>query len=65
MIFDLISIQYHALKEAQTADRYISDTHGHDDVKQLFEEVAEQNRQRALKCHELLGKYASPSMAMS
>jgi hypothetical protein len=66
MIYDLISVQYHALKAAQSADKYVQDAHEHDDVRQFFDEVAEQDRQRALRCHELLGKYAaSRSLAMS
>lgn len=56
VIYDLVSVQYHALKEAQTADKYIQDAHDHEDVRQFFNEVAEQNRQRALQCHELLGR---------
>lgn len=56
VIYDLISIQYHALKEAQVADKYLQDAHDHEDVRQFFTKVAEQNRERALRCHELLGE---------
>jgi len=59
IVYDLVSIQYHALKEAQTADKYIADAHEHEDVRQFFTQVAEQNRDRALRCHELLGKLTS------
>jgi len=59
IVYDLVSVQYHALKEAQAADAYLADAHEHEDVRHFFEEVAEQDRQRALRCHELLGKLAS------
>lgn len=56
LVYDLVSVQYHALKEAQAADTYLRDAHEHEDVRRFFEEVAEQDRQRALRCHELLGQ---------
>ncbi len=65
IIYNLISVQYHALKAASTADKYIQDAHDHEDVRQFFTEVAEQDRQRALRCHELLGKYAAHASLQS
>lgn len=59
IIYNLVSVQYHALKAAATADKYIEDAHDHEDVRAFFEEIAEQDRGRALRCHELLGKLAS------
>jgi hypothetical protein len=64
IVYDLVSIQYHALKAAQTNDRYIQDAEGHEDVRQFFEQVAQENAQRAQRCHELLGQLA-PSKQMS
>jgi hypothetical protein len=55
VVYDLVSVQYHALKGAQTTDKYIQDAEGHPDVRAFFEEVARQDAERALRCHELLG----------
>jgi hypothetical protein len=56
IVYDLVSIQYHALKAAQTYDAYVQDAEGHDDVRAFFEECARQDAERAKKCHELLGQ---------
>ncbi len=37
-------------------DAYIEDAAGHDDVQSFFRQCAEQDAERAVKCHELLGK---------
>lgn len=55
IVYDLVSVQYHALKGAQATDKYIQDAAGHPDVREFFEEVARQDAHRALRCHELLG----------
>ena len=56
IVYNLISIQYHALKAAQTYDRYAEDARsdGHDDVAQFITECARQDGERARRCHELL-----------
>jgi hypothetical protein len=56
IVYDLVSIQYHALKAAQTYDAYVQDAEGHDDVRAFFEQCAQQDAERAKKCHELLGQ---------
>jgi hypothetical protein len=56
VVYDLVSVQYHALQGAQTYDKYVQDAHDHEDVRQFFEEVARQDAERAQRCHELLGK---------
>jgi hypothetical protein len=56
IVFNLVSIQYHALKAAEAYDKYTQDAHDHADVKQFIEECARQDAQRAEKCHELLGQ---------
>ena len=56
IVYDLVSIQYHALQAAQTYDAYVQDAEGHDDVRSFFEECARQDAERAKKCHELLGQ---------
>ncbi len=59
IVFDLISVQFHALEAAQVSDKYIEDAHDHEDVRQFFEEIAQQDAQRAQRCHEFLGKLTS------
>lgn len=61
IIFDLVSVQYHALQAAQTYDQYIQDAEGHDDVRQFFEQCAQQDADRAMRCHEFLGQLTSES----
>jgi hypothetical protein len=56
IVYDLVSIQYHALKGAQVYDQFLQDASGNDDVKQFIEQVKEQDSQRAQKAHELLAK---------
>ncbi len=59
IIYNLVSVQYHALKAAQAYDSYVQDAEGHADVQAFFEQCAKQDVERALKCHELLGQLTS------
>ncbi len=54
IVYDLVSIQYHALKAAQVYDQYIQDARGHDDVVQFIEQIKKEDAARAIRCHELL-----------
>jgi len=56
LVYDLVSVQYHALKAAQAYDSYVEDAEGHDDVRAFFEQCAKQDAERATTCHELLGR---------
>ncbi|GAB3213254.1 hypothetical protein ACQEU5_24465 [Marinactinospora thermotolerans] len=56
IVFDLVSVQYHALQGAENNDRFRRDAEGHADVQEFFEEVAKQDAWRAQRCHELLGE---------
>ena len=56
LVYDLVSVQYHALKAATTYDQYIKDAHDHEDVRSFFEQCAQQDAQRAEQCHQLLGQ---------
>jgi hypothetical protein len=58
IVYDLISIQYHALKGAEVYDKYLEDAHAseHDDVTTFIRKCKSEDEQRALKAHELLGK---------
>ena len=54
IVYDLVSIQYHALQAAQLYDQYIEDAEDHRDVADFIRECQEQDAQRAVRCHELL-----------
>jgi hypothetical protein len=54
VVYDLVSVQYHALKAAQLYDRYSQDAHDHEDVKAFFTQCAQQDAERAQRCHDLL-----------
>ena len=56
IVYNLVSVQYHALKAAQAYDSYVQDAEGHDDVQSFFKQCAQQDAERAKKCHELLGQ---------
>jgi len=59
IVYNLVSVQYHALKAAQAYDSYVTDAEGHDDVQSFFRIRAQQDAERAQKCHELLGQLTS------
>jgi rubrerythrin len=56
IVYDLVSIQFHALKGAQVYDQYLSDAADNEDVRKFIETVKEQDAKRAQQCHELLAK---------
>lgn len=56
IFYDLVSIQYHALQGAELYGKYLEDAHDHEDVAAFIRDVQEQDRQRAIRCHELLGE---------
>jgi hypothetical protein len=56
IVYDLVSIQYHALKGAQVYDQFLNDAEDNDDVKKFIESCREQDAERAKTAHELLAK---------
>ena len=54
LVYDLVSIQYHALQGAQTYAKYLQDADGHPEVQEFLREVIEQDGRRAERCHALL-----------
>lgn len=54
--YDLISVQYHALKGGHDYGQYVRDARnaGKEDIAAFFEEVMAQDSERAKRCHELL-----------
>ncbi|UMB67778.1 acyl carrier protein [Mycobacterium paraterrae] len=59
--FDLVSVQYHALKAGHDYGQYVRDAKnaGLDDVASFFVEVMQQDSKRAQRCHELLQQVQS------
>ena len=56
LVYDLVSIQYHALKGAEVYDKFLQDASGHDEVRAFIEQVKEEDGRRAQTCHQLLTK---------
>jgi hypothetical protein len=56
VVYDLISIQYHALKGAQVYGKYLKDAASDDEVRQFIATVRHQDAERAVRAHELLGR---------
>lgn len=54
--FDLTSVLYHTLEEAETVQRYIEDAEraGDSEAVEFFREVQENDRQRAQRAKQLL-----------
>ena len=54
--FDLISVQYHALKAGHDYGQYVRDARNaeQEGIAAFFEEVMAQDAERATKCHEFL-----------
>lgn len=54
IVYNLVSIQYHALQAAQLYDQYAEDAKGHDHVVEFIRKCQDEDAQRAVRCHELL-----------
>lgn len=56
--FDLISVQYHALKGGHDYGQYVRDAEnaGRNDIADFFRDVMQQDSARAQRCHELLAE---------
>lgn len=54
--FDLISVQYHALKAGHDYGQYVRDAEnaGRDDIAAFFRDVMSQDTDRAHRCHAFL-----------
>lgn len=54
--FDLVSVQYHALKAGHDYEKYARDARdaGRDDIAEFIEQVAVEDANRAKQCHEFL-----------
>lgn len=65
IVYNLVSVQYHALKAAQAYDSYVQDAEGHQDVVSFFQQCAQEDAQRAKTCHQLLGKLTAGGLSPS
>jgi rubrerythrin len=65
--FDLVSVQYHALKAGHDYGQYVRDAEnaGMDDLADFFREVMEADSQRAHRCHEFLARLSGAQPARS
>ena len=56
VVYDLVSIQYHALKGAEVYDKFLADAHAadHPDIAEFVRECKRQDEERAQQCHDLL-----------
>jgi hypothetical protein len=54
IVYDMISIQYHAMKSGDVYDRYLKDAHDHDDVIAFLQQCKAQDAERAQRCHDLI-----------
>ena len=61
VVYDLIAIQYHALKGGQTYAKYEQDAEGHADVQAFIRELKDQDAQRAQRAHDLLRELTKDS----
>jgi hypothetical protein len=55
LFYDLVSIQYHALKGQELYQRFAKDAQGQQEIAKFFEEIRQQDIQRAERAHQLLG----------
>jgi hypothetical protein len=56
IVYDIVSIQYHALQAVNSYQSYLDDAHSaeHGAVTEFIEECRQQDLERARRCHELL-----------
>lgn len=54
LFYDLVSIQYHALKGQEVYDRFTKDAQGQQEIAQFFEQVKQEDIRRAEQCHRFL-----------
>ncbi|HLJ80710.1 MAG TPA: hypothetical protein VKT52_04420 [Ktedonobacterales bacterium] len=57
-VYDLVSVLYHALEGAQTNGQYCQDARqsGNRDLEQFFLQCQQEDRQRADRAKQLLGR---------
>ena len=63
--YDLISVQYHALKAGHDYGQYVRDAEnaGLDDIASFFRTVMDEDSRRAAQCHEFIKKLGAGGSA--
>ena len=66
VIYDLVSVLYHALQGAETYDQYIKDAQQREaqDLVQFFHDTKEEERRRAERAKQLLAQYLSKELSV-
>ncbi|HEY3482343.1 MAG TPA: acyl carrier protein [Streptomyces sp.] len=61
--FDLVSVQYHALKAGHDYGQYVrdADNAGRTDIADFFRRVMEEDSARARQCHEFIKELSGSS----
>jgi rubrerythrin len=61
--YDLISVQYHALKAGHDYGQYVrdADNAGRQDIADFFRRVMDEDSARAKQCHEFIAQLAGSS----
>jgi rubrerythrin len=61
--YDLVSVQYHALKAGHDYGQYVRDAEnaGRSDIADFFRKVMEEDSARAKQCHEFLKELSGTS----
>lgn len=59
--YDLVSVLYHCLQGAEMYEVYAADAEGDDELFGFFQEIAEQERQRAERAKTLLAARLNPA----
>ena len=54
LFYDLVSIQYHALKGQEVYSRFLKDAQGQQDIVRFIEQVRDEDIRRAEQCHQFL-----------
>lgn len=54
IIYNMVSVQYHALKSANVYDRYLEDCHGHEDVSAFILQCQTEDAARVQRAHDLI-----------
>jgi rubrerythrin len=65
VVYDLISVQYYALKGGHDYGQYVRDAENADlqDVAAFFREVMAQDSERAARCHRFLAELSGTAQA--
>jgi hypothetical protein len=60
-VFDLVSVLYHSLESGSKIQQYLQDAQqsGNNDLVQFFQQVQQQDKQRAQQAQQILSKISS------